>query len=494
MLRRARPCPRYASRKSAHRVRSGEVQLAVEDGRVAERREVDREPARRRHPRAHVPLGDDRAGLAPRSRRCISTAAPAHIAASRWRRPGSRRGGAGRRTGRRRSAACGARPSRSRPRGLALGSAASSARASASTASTRSSSLARSIADCVASSPLRRVGLDVATHDRRRQLGRRHRRAAPSRSPRIAACGQPGAGLDLLGADEDPRVVAELVGHLDHRHEAGVHADHVDRPAEDAMGRGQHALQLLVVEAVARAVVVGDAAARGAALEQPLARRVEDRPPAATPRGAARRLVRRTSAAATASPAGRRSRSRGSRSIERRRRGRVALGAEADEALEHARVAGVGRPQIGQEARVDLAPVRSARDVVAPRAVPVPLGGVLAARAVDLGEDLDHAGRRADALHLGEVGEQLALEIVVGGEVRQTSQSAARRSLRVFGRLTRFGRGSGVSVSGMRSSWLRGSTGETDAAADRRGRPPAGRPPAAPASRSRRGRCRDARR
>ena len=159
---------------------------------------------------------------------------------------------------------------------------------------------------------------------------------------------------------------------------------------------------------------------------------------------------------------------------ERRRAGGVALGAEADEALEHPRIAGVGRPQIGQQARVDLAPVGSARDVVAPRPVPVPLGRVLAPRAVDLGQDLDHAGRGAHALHLGEVGEQLALEVVVGGEVRQHEPLGCRvghvRGLRAGPRFGLGLVGQRVGHAGSSSS-TRGGGGETG-----RGRGPAGPP------------------
>ncbi len=48
----------------------------------------------------------------------------------------------------------------------------------------------------------------------------------------------------------------------------------------EAVGGGEHVFQLLVVQAVAGAVVVGDATACGRGLEQALARRVEDRTPA----------------------------------------------------------------------------------------------------------------------------------------------------------------------------------------------------------------------
>ena len=88
------------------------------------------------------------------------------------------------------------------------------------------------------------------------------------------------AGLHLLRAHEDLRVVPELVGHLDHRHEAGVHADQVDLPPEGAMGGGEHAFQLLVVEAVGCAVIVSDAAIGGRGAPEALAGRVEDRRPA----------------------------------------------------------------------------------------------------------------------------------------------------------------------------------------------------------------------
>ena len=123
------------------------------------------------------------------------------------------------------------------------------------------------------------VGLDVAVDDGGAKFGGGHRgvlreiredrRVRPAR-----------AGLDLLGPHEDLGMVTKLVRHLDHRHEAGVHADHVHLPPEDAMGGGEHALQLLVVEAVRRAVVVGDAPIGGPAPPEALAGRVEDRGPA----------------------------------------------------------------------------------------------------------------------------------------------------------------------------------------------------------------------
>jgi hypothetical protein len=74
-------------------------------------------------------------------------------------------------------------------------------------------------------------------------------------------------GLDFLGAHEDVGMIPELVGHLDHRHETGVHADHVDLVPKGTMRGGEDALELLVVQAVGRAIVVGDAAARGAGFE-----------------------------------------------------------------------------------------------------------------------------------------------------------------------------------------------------------------------------------
>jgi hypothetical protein len=50
------------------------------------------------------------------------------------------------------------------------------------------------------------------------------------------------------------------VSHLEHGHEAGVHADHVHLTAEEPVRAGDHSLQLLIVEAVASAVVEGNAA------------------------------------------------------------------------------------------------------------------------------------------------------------------------------------------------------------------------------------------
>jgi hypothetical protein len=55
-------------------------------------------------------------------------------------------------------------------------------------------------------------------------------------------------------------VLAELVGDLDHRHQAGVHADEIHRPPKQRVGAGHHPLQLEVVEAIAGALVVGDPA------------------------------------------------------------------------------------------------------------------------------------------------------------------------------------------------------------------------------------------
>jgi hypothetical protein len=68
------------------------------------------------------------------------------------------------------------------------------------------------------------------------------------------------------------RVVADLVGDLEHGHQAGVHADQVDLAAGELVRGRVHALQLPVVETVARSVVVGDAAALRMELQQPLAR------------------------------------------------------------------------------------------------------------------------------------------------------------------------------------------------------------------------------
>ena len=51
-------------------------------------------------------------------------------------------------------------------------------------------------------------------------------------------------------ADADLGVIADLVGDLEHGHEAGVHADEVHLPPEPPVGVLEHALQLPVVEAV----------------------------------------------------------------------------------------------------------------------------------------------------------------------------------------------------------------------------------------------------
>ena len=73
------------------------------------------------------------------------------------------------------------------------------------------------------------------------------------------------------------RLLADLVGDLKHRHQARVHADQVDLAAEELVRGAEHALQLLVVEAVARAVVVRDPARLGVELEQALAGGVKER-------------------------------------------------------------------------------------------------------------------------------------------------------------------------------------------------------------------------
>ena len=125
------------------------------------------------------------------------------------------------------------------------------------------------------------VGLDVPLDDGGPELGGRHR-GVLREVAKNGRVGPAGAGLELLGADEDLGVVPELVGHLEHGHEAGVHADQVHLPAEEAVGRGEDARELLVVEAVGRAVVVGDAAMRGRAFHQAFDRAVEQRPAATT--------------------------------------------------------------------------------------------------------------------------------------------------------------------------------------------------------------------
>ncbi len=53
----------------------------------------------------------------------------------------------------------------------------------------------------------------------------------------------------------------ELVGHLDHVHEAGIHAEEVDLPAQERADPGQDHPQLPVVQGIAAGgVVVADAA------------------------------------------------------------------------------------------------------------------------------------------------------------------------------------------------------------------------------------------
>lgn len=77
---------------------------------------------------------------------------------------------------------------------------------------------------------------------------------------RISAAGPTVEGLFDLRADNDIHGLPELVGHLDHVHEAGVHAEEVDLPAEGAQ-IGKDNPQLAVVQGVAAGgVVMADAA------------------------------------------------------------------------------------------------------------------------------------------------------------------------------------------------------------------------------------------
>ncbi len=205
--------------------------------------------------------------------------------------------------------------------------------------------------------------------------------------------GPAGAGLELLGADQDPRVLAELVGDLDHRHQAGVHADEIDRPAEHARGRGP-----------------APASARGCRGSR--RRRRRRRCPRAGPRADS---CSRVGGTRRAEPPGRR---RGARpwpvhlrrhpearavirQDQRRGLGGIAPGAEADEVLEHARGRPCWSPPDRPAARADPVRARSG-DVVAARVRPV-ASGVLARRTVELGENLDRARARAHALHLGQI-------------------------------------------------------------------------------------------
>ena len=93
------------------------------------------------------------------------------------------------------------------------------------------------------------VRLDVAADDGRRELHRAHRRAR-GQVAEDQVVGPAVARLDLFGADGDLGVIADLVGDLEHGHEAGVHADEVHLPPEPPVGVLEHALQLPVVEAV----------------------------------------------------------------------------------------------------------------------------------------------------------------------------------------------------------------------------------------------------
>jgi hypothetical protein len=123
------------------------------------------------------------------------------------------------------------------------------------------------------------VGLGVATDHGRPELRRRHR-GLGGEIAEDRRVGPARARLDLLRAHEDVGVIPELVGHLDHGHETGVHPDHVDLAAQETVRGDEHTLQLLVVQTVGGAVVVRDAAAPGRGLPQALARRVENRWPA----------------------------------------------------------------------------------------------------------------------------------------------------------------------------------------------------------------------
>ena len=123
------------------------------------------------------------------------------------------------------------------------------------------------------------IGVDITGDDGSAQLRGGHR------GPRGQVAQDGGVGparprLELLRANEDLRVVPELVGYLEHRHEAGIHAHHVHLASEEAVGLGEHALELLVIEAVASPVVVGDAPTGRRAVQQALLRGVEERPAA----------------------------------------------------------------------------------------------------------------------------------------------------------------------------------------------------------------------
>ena len=73
------------------------------------------------------------------------------------------------------------------------------------------------------------------------EFHRAHRRAG-GQIAEDQVVGPAVAGLDLLGADEDLGVVPDLIGDLEHGHEAGVHADEVHLPPERLVGVLEDAL------------------------------------------------------------------------------------------------------------------------------------------------------------------------------------------------------------------------------------------------------------
>ncbi len=83
------------------------------------------------------------------------------------------------------------------------------------------------------------VGPDVTSDDRSRQLGRAHRgsRGEIAQDGRVRPAG---SRLDLFGANQHARVITDLPGDLEHRHEAGIHADEVDLASQQSMPGGEH--------------------------------------------------------------------------------------------------------------------------------------------------------------------------------------------------------------------------------------------------------------
>ena len=291
--------------------RRREVQLAVEGGAIEKQREIDRDPAGRRHGRPGMALGDDRApgrvavDHALHVTAGIGDATMAgggrHVAGQvvqvdvqtleELERPASRTVEGDR-----------------KGRTLAAGQEAAGQDVHRLHQVVEPAEVDGGLGGALHTVP---VGLDVALDDRGPELGLRQCRRLRE-VPKDLCVGPAGAGLELLRAHENVGMIPDLVGHLDHGHETGVHADHVDLVPEEMVGRGEDALELLVVQAVGDAVVIGNAAACGGR-RRVAAREWCERSAAgvAEPRQMTRPHVLALSSPASVSPAARRNRSRG---------------------------------------------------------------------------------------------------------------------------------------------------------------------------------------